>query len=184
MQARGRSVCLPPSFAYRYSALANLCRLTEAAESYLAWLDKLGEKVGFEQIDVVGHSNGGLIAMLAEDLIEKGEADCRVRVRKLVTMASPFGGLPFARALGVMVPCCRDLTVRSEVLVRALAQKHLIVQTLVAERDFLVPPEHQFLTSQLRTVMKGFQHMDFIVGTDEKLARTAEEVVKWLRSSS
>ena len=176
----GRSVCVPPSFAYYYSALANLCRLPKAARDFIKWLDQAGQEYGFDQIDVVGHSNGGLIALLAQDMVDQGEAKCAVRVKRVFTMAAPFKGLPNAKVLSPMVPCCRDLIAGSDTLQRIARVRQLVVHCLVAEGDFLVPPASQFPEDQTRTVMEGFQHMDFIVGTDEKVERTAREIVKWL----
>lgn len=177
---QGRTVWVPPSFAYYYSALANLCRLPRAAKDFAGWLDAKGREKGFSEIDVVGHSNGGLIAMLAQDMVDRGEVTCSVTVKRVLTMAAPFGGLPNAKVLASVIPCCRDLVPGCDTLDRIARMKHLVVHCLVAANDFLVPPVHQFPEAHPKTVMEGFQHMDFIVGAEEKVARTAEEVMKWL----
>jgi pimeloyl-ACP methyl ester carboxylesterase len=180
LQELGLSVCVPPSFAFYYSALANLCRLPKAALDFTAWLDEIGTRYGFSEVDVAGHSNGSLIALLAMEMIDGGEVECSVRMRKVFTMAAPFGGLPNARALSAMIPCCRDLITGSDTLRKIESQRGAVAHSLVAEGDFLVPPANQSLSSDTRTVMKDFQHMDFVVGDNDKIERTAREIVKWL----
>ncbi len=176
----GRSVCVPPSFAFYYSALANLCRLPQAAADFIAWLDEIGSRRGFSEVDVAGHSNGSLIALLARDMIDGGEVECSVKMRKVLTMAAPFGGMPNARVLAAMIPCCRDLVAGCDTLRRVERQGGVVAHSLVAQGDFLVPLVNQFLSSSTMTVMEGFQHMDFVVGGSDKIERTAWEIVKWL----
>jgi len=180
IQQRGRSVCVPPSFAYYFSALANLCRLSKAALAFNSWLDELAGQADFDEVDVTGHSNGALIALLAQDMVDRGEIDGKVTIRKVVTMATPFGGLPNAKILSFFLPCCRDLVLGSEALRRIERQLHRVVHSLVAEGAFLVPPFHQFPAGGPKTVMEGYQHMDFIVGSSDRIERTAAEVIKWL----
>ncbi|MBN2497516.1 MAG: alpha/beta fold hydrolase [Deltaproteobacteria bacterium] len=175
LHRRGAQVAVAPSFPYYFSALANLCRLDRAADDLLAWLEGLADK-GIVEIDAVGHSNGGLIALLAQQRNGSG----RIRITRLVTMATPFGGLPGASALGRLLPCCQDLIDGSDALARAHRAAGIVVRCLVSESDFLVPPVLQFVDGQRRTLMRGFQHTDFIVGPSEKLAQTAEEILRWL----
>jgi pimeloyl-ACP methyl ester carboxylesterase len=184
LERRGHTICVPPSFPYYLSALANTCRLPRAARDFLAWLDALGRREGFDQVDCAGHSNGGLIAMLAQDMVDAGEASCSVRVRRVITMAAPLGGFPAARALSAILPCCHDIAADSATLDRVHGACRLLAACLVAGGDFLVPPVHQYVDGVARTVMEGFQHMDFIVGTPEKVERTADEVMRWLSNSS
>lgn len=176
---RGRDVAVAPSFPYYFSAFANLCRLNQAVERFLGWLDRLADQ-GVEEVDLAAHSNGGLICLLAQERLERGAAQSRVRMRRLVTMATPFGGFPGAKALSLMIPCCRDLVDGAEALQTAARARGLVVRSLVSAADSLIPPDRQFLDPDQRTVMEGFQHMDFIVGSDDRVARSAEEVVKWL----
>ncbi len=179
LQERGRSVAVAPSFPYYFSAFANLCRIDQAVGQFLNWLDGLADQ-GIEEVDVAAHSNGGLICLLAQERLERGAAQSRVRMGQLVTMATPFGGFPGARALSLMIPCCRDLVDGAEALDLAARAGGLVVRSLVSAADSLIPPDRQFLNPDQRTVMEGFQHMDFIVGSDDRVARSAEEVVRWL----
>jgi len=143
----------------------------------------LGTERNVTEVDVAGHSNGGMIALLAQDMIDQGEASCPVAIRRVVTMAAPLGGFPAARALALLLPCCRDIGSASLALRRAKRAGRLLGACLVAGADFLIPPLHQFQPDVPRTVMEGFQHMDFIVGTPAKVARTADEVDRWLSNS-
>jgi hypothetical protein len=106
-----------------------------------------------------------------------------VRIRRVVTMAAPLGGFPAARALSAVLPCCHDIASGSRTLDRVYGASRLLAGCLVAGGDFLVPPAHQFVPGVVKTVMEDFQHMDFIVGTQEKIARTADEVNRWLMNS-
>lgn len=174
LEQRGISVCVPPTFPYYFSALANLCRLQRSAEALAGWLDDLGADRGFEEVNVVGHSNGALIALLAAGRLS------RVRVRRVVSMAAPFGGFPAARPLGLFIPCCRDIAADSDTLQKAVAAQDLVALCLVAERDSLLPPVLQFIPGSDRVVMQGFQHMDFIVGKTGQIKKTAEHIVRCL----
>lgn len=179
LRDRGLSVAVAPSFPYYFSAFANLCRLDQAVGQFLSWLDGLADQ-GVEEVDLAAHSNGGLICMLGQERLDRGAARSRVHMRRLVTMATPFGGFPGARALSLMIPCCRDLVDGAEALQLAERARGLVVRSLVSAADSLIPPDRQFLDPDRRTVMEGFQHMDFIVGSDDRVDRSAEEVVRWL----
>ncbi|HOX42549.1 MAG TPA: hypothetical protein PK668_03075 [Myxococcota bacterium] len=182
MQAHGGSVAVAPTFPFYVAAAANLCRLEQAVDRFLPWLDELGGRLGVEEVDVAGHSNGGLIALLAHDRVARGEASCRVRLRRVVTMATPFRGFPGARALSPMLPCCRDLIPGAEALARAERASHLVVRCLVATHDSLIPPDSQYVDMERRTLMEGYQHMDYIVGPAERIEQAATEVLRWLDS--
>lgn len=174
LNRRGMSVCVPPTFPYYFSSLANICRLQRSAEAFAGWLDDLGASRGFDQVNVVGHSNGALIALLSAGRLS------RVRICRVVSMAAPFGGFPAARPLGLLIPCCRDIAAGSDTLQKAIAAQDLVALCLVADRDSLLPPVVQFLPGSDRTVMEGFQHMDFIVGKPEQIRKTAEQIVRCL----
>ena len=180
LEQQGFNVVLSPNFPFFMSALANLCRLDEAVDLFVDWLDELGKKHGIQEVDVAAHSNGGLITLLAQERIESQRNLSRVMVRNMVTMATPFGGLPLAKWLGLVVPCCVDIVYGSEPLQRALRAGHVVKRCLVASGDSLVPPDNQFIDPSRKTVMHGFQHMDFIVGGEEKVTRTARELARWL----
>ena len=181
-EAAGRRVLPSPNFPYYLSAFANLCPLEQAVDIYLKWLDGLADEANVSRVDVVAHSNGGLIAMLAQERLDRHEATSRVQMERMVTMATPFGGFPGARALGWLIPCCRDLEQEGQILQRAAKAERLVVHQLVSAGDSLIPPANQVMPGKSRTVMDGFQHMDFIVGVGDKIDRTAEAILKWLPS--
>lgn len=183
IETRGRSVAVTPSFPYYLSAFANLCRLEQAATAAARWLDALGVRLGIEQVDVAAHSNGGLIALLAQAKIDAGQLRSQVSIRRLVTMATPFGGMPLARMLGLLLPCCRDLVDGAESLRLAEMGGERVARCLVSTADSLIPPSRQSLDADRRSLMEGYQHMDFIVGTEERVNRTAAEVVRWLNDA-
>ncbi len=182
LEALGKSVGVAPSFPYYISALANLCRLDTAVGQYKGWLKNLKQK-GIEQADVVAHSNGGLIALMAL-ASQDASSGSMPQIRKVVTMATPFGGFPAAPVLAPFVPCCKDLLTDATALRLARGVHEKVVRFLVSGGDSLIPPDNQFVDVSRRTVMQGFQHMDFIVGSEEKVKRTAQEVVRWLDSDS
>lgn len=183
LEVRGRSVALTPDFPYYFSALANLCRIDRAVDLFIEWLGRLRRDRGIAEVDVAAHSNGGLIALLALARQDQGLANPGgVEVRRVVTMATPFGGFPGARVLSLLLPCCRDLVAGASVLDRARLAEARVIRCLVSAADSLIPPERQSLDPDRRTIMPGFQHMDFIVGSTDRIARTADEVVRWLDS--
>jgi pimeloyl-ACP methyl ester carboxylesterase len=175
---QGLSVCVPPTFPYYLSALANICRLERSAEVLAEWLDNLAASRSIGEVDVVGHSNGALIALLAGGWLR------RVRIRRMVTMAAPFGGFPAARPLSLLIPCCRDIGAGSHTLEKALSAREQVALCLVADRDSLLPPVLQFLPGSDRVVMEGFQHMDFIVGGPDKIKKTAGEIIRCLKNGA
>lgn len=176
IEKRGRSVALAPAFPFYFSAFANLCRLQKAADIFSDWLTAYCRTAGCDKVDVAAHSNGGLIVLLSQAVHGK--------INRMVTMATPFNGFPGALPLSVLLPCCRDLTSNAAALDQAKKASDMVVRCLVSERDSLIPPSRQYLDQQRQTVMEGFQHMDYIVGSEEKIARTAWEVVRWLECES
>jgi len=118
---------------------------------------------------------------LAED---DGSSHSMPSIRKVVTMATPFGGFPAAPLLAPVVPCCKDLLDDATALRLARGVHDKVVRFLVSGSDSLIPPDRQFVDVARRTVLPDFQHMDFIVGSSEKVKRTAQEVLRWLDSDS
>lgn len=180
IEAHGRSVAVAPTFPFFVAAAANLCRLDEAVARFLPWLDELGRRLGVVEVDAVGHSNGGLIALLAHEHRLGAADEGGVRIGRLVTLSTPLKGFPGARVLAPLLPCCRDLAVGAEPLARAARAAGIIARSLVATHDSLIPPENQALDPARATSMHGFQHMDYIVGPAERVERTATEVLRWL----
>lgn len=177
LQALGADCHLVPRrYPHLGGFLANTCRLEHAAELFLEDLARLRWEQGVEELTIVGHSNGALIALLALDL-QGSETRVLPAIRGVVTLAGPFGGSPFATWLTDVVPACRDITPSSVTLARIARQAGQVRLALAAGRDLLVPTvEAARPGSAPFAVLPGFQHMDFIVGSDEQIGETAELV--------
>lgn len=156
--------------------LANTCRLDLAARLLLDDLARLRWEHGVEEVTLVGHSNGAVMSLLALDSLDS-EPRTLPAVRGVVTLAGPFGGSPIARWLTELVPACRDVTPSSITLARVARQSHHVTLALAAGRDLLVPEAEGAKPGAVPfVVLPGYQHMDFIVGSDEQIAETAELV--------
>lgn len=89
-------------------------RLATASNVLLGVIDDLAERYAFEDLEVVAHSMGGLVArsFVLKDIAHHGH------VKTFVTLSSPWGGVT-AAALGVersplVVPSWRDVAAGSE----------------------------------------------------------------------
>ena len=106
----------------------------------------LSKAAGDKGLHLIGHSRGGLVALVCA---RKLWHDHGIKVRGVVTIASPLRGSPWA-SFGAkylhflrLVPL-RDLALESRVLEEVAAFSSngpLSILHLVAERDLLVPPE-------------------------------------------
>ena len=74
------------------------------AAQLVAHVDEVLARTGATEVDLVGHSMGGLVARYAVEVLGLDD-----RVANVVTIASPHGGSPFAHLAG-MVPGHRGLT--------------------------------------------------------------------------
>lgn len=182
LASAGLSIGVAPDFPYYFSALANLCRLEQAVGVYRRWLEQLRAEHGIERVDVAGHSNGGLIALLELATRPDEQRQQLPVVERVITMATPLGGFPAARLLAPLLPCCRDIHSGAAVLRLARsAASRLVVAHLVSGADTLIPAGNQYLDTRMATIMEGFQHMDFIVGSADRVEATAREVMRWLQ---
>lgn len=68
-----------------------LVDVRRSAERAAALLELQAQRHGFERVDVVGHSLGGLVAAWWLKAIDRGQ-----RIRRVVTLGTPHGGSPFA----------------------------------------------------------------------------------------
>ena len=168
---------VPQPYPHLGGLLANTCRLEQAAQLLLGDLARLRWEHGVEEVTIVGHSNGGMIALLALDSLD-AETRALPAVRGVVTLAGPFGGSPFAAWLSDVIPACRDVAPRSVTLARISRQAGHVRLALAAGGDLLVPTVEAARPGAVPfEVMPGWQHMDFIVGTSAQVRETAERVV-------
>jgi pimeloyl-ACP methyl ester carboxylesterase len=174
LHARGHNVALPGDFPYWVGPLANTCPLEQSAEQLIHDVLRLKREGRGDRFWLVGHSNGGLISLLALDLaVEVGHPEFTSLVAGVVTMATPFRGTDVAAPLAPVIPACRDIHPEASVLARVDRQRAHLKLALMARDDFLVPPNQQAPLGVRPVRMEGFQHMDFLVGSPERVEETA-----------
>jgi hypothetical protein len=139
------------------------------AKTLSATIDELLHATGVEQIDVVAHSMGGVVARVAE------AGRLAPRIRRLVTIGTPHRGsrvAELATGRGVM-----DLRIRSE-LMAALPPPPpgMIVAISSAHDNVVVPPENARIGEGGRDILlEGVGHLAMLLD-----ANVATEVAKAL----
>src|SRR5262249_40610597 len=95
----------------------------------------------FDEVDVVGHSLGGLVAT---ELLKN--IDCGGRVRRVITLGTPHAGVPLARYAAIatlgLSPCVRQLVPGSRFLTGLAARpvpKGSELVAITGDADILVP---------------------------------------------
>jgi pimeloyl-ACP methyl ester carboxylesterase len=180
----GFNVLVPEDFPYWWGPVANLCPLEEAARQLLQDLLRAAERLAIRRLWLAGHSNGGLIGMLAAEMAEgEGHPELAAMLAGIITMATPFRGADIAPLLKSMVPVCRDIAPGAVILDRIRQGRDRVALAMQAGRDFLVPPNGEVPAGVRRVTMDGFQHMDFLVGSEEQLDRTANMIAEVVRGS-
>jgi triacylglycerol lipase len=146
-----------------YSPLTSDIR--RAADDFGRHVDRVCAQTGYEQVFVVGHSLGGIIA--------RYYVQCRgghERVHTLVTLGSPHHGTQWAR-LAPLVKVCRQLRPGSELMAELAAPAPDCSTRFVAiysDRDEVVLPtrsaslEHPDL-SVTRIPVHGVGHLALLV---------------------
>jgi pimeloyl-ACP methyl ester carboxylesterase len=127
---------LGPIYGFEYWTLGR----TAAAARQLGWfVDQVREATGAAQVDIVGHSMGGVVAHYYVVLLG-GDGP----VHHLVTLGSPHMGTDVSR-VGIGHPT-RELLVGSKLVMRlaaASAPQRTKITTLLSHADALVPAAHQ-----------------------------------------
>jgi len=127
---------LGPIVGFEYWTLGR----TAAAARQLAWfVDQVQSVTGAEQVDIVGHSMGGVVARYYVAMLG-GDGP----VANLITIGSPHAGTDVA-GLGVG-HARRELLAGSKLLARMAAApppKHTRVTTILSHADALVPAAQQ-----------------------------------------
>lgn len=177
LQAQGLQVILPGNLPYFWGPLANLCPIEDAVRAFLWDVTRSVRTMGVKKVWLAGHSNGGLIALLAIDMAaDEGFPDFPGMVKGVITMATPFMGVDFAPFLKPVIPVCGDMVADSRVLARAARHRDRVKLCLESTEDFLVQPEGQTPGGVKPVLMKGFNHMDFFVGTPAQVKKTATRI--------
>ncbi len=157
-----------------------MARLTLSARIFMEYMVNL-YRDGVKSCYVVGHSNGGVIPLLARELAQaEGLWQYGRMVEGVVTMGSPLQGIPLPRLLGRVFPMPGDVTVGSRTLERIAPHFEVVTLCLKANQDLVVPPDSQAPSGCLSQVMDGFHHLDFIAGTDLQLDATPHTIHRHL----
>lgn len=181
MYALDSNVLAATDFPYYLGPLANMAPLETCARSLLKDIVKAKNERDLKALWLVGHSNGGLISLLALDIAEReGRREVLELVKGVITMGTPFKGTDVALLAQYAVPCCKDIKPGAAILERIAKQKHWIRLSLQSAGDFLVPPENQAPDGITPVPLAGFQHMDFYVGGDEKVGLVARKLKECL----
>ena len=72
-----------------------------------------------------------------------------------------------APLLAPVIPVCGDIAPDAAILARAGRQKDRVKLCMRSTADFLVRPEFQAPAGLRPVQMKGFNHMDFFVGSQD-----------------
>ncbi|MGE5182660.1 MAG: esterase/lipase family protein [Acidobacteriota bacterium] len=127
---------LGPIVGFEYWTLGR----TAAAARQLAWfVEHVRSVTGSDQVDVVGHSMGGVVGRYYVALLG-GDGP----VKNLVTIGSPHGGTDVS-AIGLGHPN-RELKIGSKLITRlslAPTPRHTRVTAIVSHADALVPAGRQ-----------------------------------------
>jgi triacylglycerol lipase len=146
-----------------YSPLTSDIR--KAAADLAGHVERVCQQTGYEQVFVVGHSLGGIIARYYVQCAGGGE-----RVHTLVTLGSPHAGTQLARL--APLPVCQQLRPNSD-LMRELARAADCSTRFVAiysDRDEVVLPhrsarlEHPDL-AVTRIQVRGVGHLALLVNS-------------------
>lgn len=137
---------LGPILGFEYWTLGR----TAAAARQLGWfVDQVREATGAEDVDVIGHSMGGIVARYYVQLAG-GDGP----VRHLITLGSPHGGTDVS-GLGIGHPG-RELLVGSKLVTRlsaAAPPTKTKITTIWSRADALVPGARQKPLAGAETIM-------------------------------
>jgi len=130
------AVGLGPIYGFEYWTLGRVA----AGARQLGWfVDQVREATGSDEVDIVGHSMGGVVARY---YVAFGGGDARVR--NLVTLGSPHAGTDVS-AVGIG-HASKELIAGSQLLTRlgaSPAPVHARLTTILSEADALVPARSQ-----------------------------------------
>ena len=125
----------------------------------------------FDDVDVVGHSLGGLVATELLKNVDRG-----VRVRRVITLGTPHAGVPLARYAAIATlgfsPCMRQLVQGSRYLAGLAARPVPAGSELIAitgEADGLVPERSSRIGTAVRQRwlrLRDLDHMQLVFHRD------------------
>jgi pimeloyl-ACP methyl ester carboxylesterase len=161
---------LGPVIGFEYWTLGR----TSAAARQLGWfVDHVRNLTGASEVDLVGHSMGGVVAHYYVALLG-GDGS----VHRLITIGSPHAGTDMSRA-GIGHPT-RELLVGSKLVTRlalAPAPRRTRITTILSHADALVPADRQgHVPGAERIVFDDLGHVTLLGSR-----RVAEVVIERLR---
>lgn len=133
---RLRKAGLGPVFGFEYWTLGRVA----AGARQLGWfVDEVLAATGAREVDLIGHSMGGVVARYYISIAGGDE-----RVHRVITLGSPHAGTDLG-GLGVGHPA-KELVLGSQLIQRlaaARAPQHAKLTTILSHADALVPAAHQ-----------------------------------------
>jgi len=168
---RLRKAGLGPVYGFEYWTLGRVA----AGARQLGWfVDEVLASTGAAEVDLVGHSMGGVVARYYITLHGGDE-----RVHNVITLGSPHAGTDLG-GLGIGHPA-RELVLGSKLIQRlaaAHAPAHAKLTTILSEADALVPASHQpEIAGAERIVYADLGHVALLGSR-----RVARDVIERLRS--
>lgn len=180
----GHTVVSPDNFPSGLGAVFWRKGLLEQAELVLAYLDSIEAKLGDRKVHIVGHSNGGLVALLTKILEQKRQV--RSNIDQIITLSSPvkpadtIGHIPF---LSAYYRAVKDLRTNSAVHEIFSDIDQRAVTHFVSMNDQLFAPDKQSF-DQADTIDRNHGHFDYFSGSQRQIADTAAKIDSVLRMKS
>jgi len=139
----------------------NARAVEESAEIVAERVERLVRDHGHQRIDIVGHSEGGLIARYYVQKLDGAR-----RVGHLVTLGTPHRGTPWAhsgRVLRPLLPSLRQMAPGSAILCELRDDRFppgVRMTSIYSQRDWICPP------SSCRLEVNGAPHLKNVEVTD------------------
>jgi triacylglycerol lipase len=147
-------------------------QLVAKSAGHLArFIDDVRAREGAEQVDIVAHSLGGVVARYYIEQMGGSQS-----VAKLVTLGSPHRGTRLGR-FGLLVPVARELTEESELLA-GLSPAEAVEYTSIWSRAdaVVIPPESSSVApAGTDCVFDDLGHLSMLLST-----RVADRIVEHL----
>jgi triacylglycerol lipase len=168
---RLRKAGLGPIYGFEYWTLGRVA----AGARQLGWfVDEVLAATGATEVDLIGHSMGGVVARYYITLAGGDE-----RVHRAITLGSPHAGTDLG-GLGLGHPA-RELVLGSKLIQRLAAAHpptHAKLTTILSHSDALVPASHQpEITGTERIVFDDLGHVALLGSR-----RVAREIITRLAS--